>query len=1103
MKSLHKTIKNPSNLECILPGMWMPELRPGPNQVFDQALFNFGTYLLVMHWKNERHSFDQSHTNVQQLFTKFNTICMGPPQMFEFDCFFAALQNQIALFTYNKDEKLFVRKAVFNLDPLLVDPTQIYYFSNRILISCDHGGLGLYQIDEMQLKSTLSSESFKPIKILKTKGLVYAPVMQLNNKFSRLEGYYHRTYDALTLESNTTLNLKLDDMSKCQLAVPFNDSVIYFFSNPQFKCYFYNGQVNKLFDYNQIEDKFIDWVQLNPQTILFLTDKSRFFTYDIMNNFLEVRSAKKLPNQVSFNRIILFKQNVFFAINSYDSYIFSWKGGQLIPETTKLVIGRKNIVISKMKNKVIQMISAHNKAVTVTRCGPRFYYNPHSNPPPDNEIVAIYSQPISEYDTLIVVSLKNSSMIYKHDMQANGGQLMDYKMNYFIPNIPTTGFGVIAKDGRLCYIQASMSGYIIFDESRIIEQSKVQIKRMATDVVSRQMWVAITDSGQSFFFRNNKTQQGYENRLDIEITSASFSSHINQGYQSFNPNAPTPQFLLLTCTNRVIVYSIDSGLQSSATYPSGNENENKVRIAPKSSTWLDGNTFVVGLQGSIFIFRVRMEGSNIFLNVIFNALVGDGPVNLCQTKEYYGYSVLAYGTRSAHINLAPNGVISIKHISCPKINCLAPLFRWCVFAQEKVFGLMMYEGVDLFIYFSPGFQTRDMANSLDISQILTCDISQSADKPGIDILTTTRKGIYTTTGYDTHQLTNTQLYLAPDDEEIIASKLDAYQIAWISHRINPNMPEATIIRSAPLIVKDGMLGFFQEEYSKKLNVVTTRVYGNDDKSLPDTMFPHIVCAGGSTVVLFAVYKKGAIHPLTRLEKCGTNITALAFYNDKLIVGDQNTGILIYKYSDTANTFEPITAASRNMRQHITSISVYPQNGMVTAGDRFGNVIHFNADTFMRPLLFRSSNLLFENCFNVGDPIVGTQIVAMPERKFHMMWYATISGGVGVLALGVNVNNIITMLEPKVAECIYEMTGVNPLEKRNKQYPSSNVIDFDIVEMFADLSQVRQEKIVSLIKAKIESASSYAGNDGHHPKPLQITVQICIDCVSKYLSYFAL
>lgn len=1034
-RTFHRTLKLPSNVGETLSGNWMPSLYPENAQGYEQVLFNFHTYILIFHTKQNNYEITENNTYTQQLFTNIGTICYGPKD-FQFDSFFATKSNNIILFVYDERENMFIVKYSFVTDRILIDPTFIHFASDKLIISCDHGSLGLYSITPKEQ----FSYNAKLIKAIKSKGITIATIIQNDGYLARLEVTKYRIYDPSTLDLIAENNLKVDN-AQIALVVPYYQGTLFFLA-PPYNIYWYRtsqGFSSNLFDYLSVDGTFIDWCPLNTDTIVFLTNNSKLYALNNNSQLYLLPFVQNWDQSVDFARIVMIKHNVILALNtSGESFIFLYQNSVLIPFRTNFLLGLRSIVVCQTGNKILQSIYYHNKAVSISGFGLQNRIKTIENIFIDSEITNLFSQ-TSNNTTFLVISKINSSILCRYDPSNN--TVMTVNTDAFNFNSPTVGFGLLLINNQFVFIQATPDCLYGFNE----RLERVSVESMKINLIDTNLaFAAYVINNNSVILRNYSTKNQTDFIIDCDkINSVSFSR------SNENP------LVLFTSRDKIIAYRAKN-------FDPTKKIEIKVDPStkgfPVSSLFIDDSVVVIGYNnGLIQILRFAEKPLTIMSKTI-----GEGAIRLVRGG---GNSVLAICSRLYMISLSKNGLISLKPIGPQKANFITSVPRQLICANDKSIGFMICK--NLSITFHP--EKHEV-----VSNIINAELLQ--DHNNLNIVATTKLGIYKITPYDdNNKPKRVILHKANDNETVIASKLDSRLLAWITKNSQNGVYMIYFInmKSSEIV---------QREFNHEITKIGVRTGTTD--SLPD-----IVCANNSSVYLLTP-SNSALNLITKVDIKSTNVTAVSFINNTLLIGDSDLGILMYEYNNASRSFTKMSSINYEGRSFITCISSQAPKNVVAVGDRFGNIRYFNTDPNIRPI---SYNSVPENYFNVSDPVVGVFPMQsiLNDRAVNLIWYSTISGECGYLFIGLSTPQILLYIEDHVCANIMELTGINPHEFRSKTSPSYRIVDLDIVEAYAKLSEERQEKIARFINERMKHQSE--------TNEFTINRQYCLDYISKYLS----
>jgi predicted sugar kinase len=145
-------------------------------------------------------------------------------------------------------------------------------------------------------------------------------------------------------------------------------------------------------------------------------------------------------------------------------------------------------------------------------------------------------------------------------------------------------------------------------------------------------------------------------------------------------------------------------------------------------------------------------------------------------------------------------------------------------------------------------------------------------------------------------------------------------------------------------------------------------------------------------------------------------------------------------------------------------------------------------------------------FNVGAVVTG---VHYTDGVFQSIWYETITGGFGgilYMASGKDADwvadygkrvKLIRAVEFEVSTVFLELTACDHIAFRNRQFPASNVVVMDIVEVFRSLNGARREAIAKKLCDMFKEKGNEAMKAYADVTPSMIDLEI-----TKFGNYFA-
>ena len=124
---LHKTLQRSANLLQVENGYWIPN-----NDFQNQFLMNYYTFFSIYSLKKGQMPLRTIIT--QSFYGKVAAIAKGPQTNNKLDTFFAAYPTFLILYSFDESEKLFTRQQKFDLDPILINPNNLYFFEETKLL---------------------------------------------------------------------------------------------------------------------------------------------------------------------------------------------------------------------------------------------------------------------------------------------------------------------------------------------------------------------------------------------------------------------------------------------------------------------------------------------------------------------------------------------------------------------------------------------------------------------------------------------------------------------------------------------------------------------------------------------------------------------------------------------------------------------------------------------------------------------------------------------------------------------------------------------------------------------------------------------------------
>ena len=254
-----------------------------------------------------------------------------------------------------------------------------------------------------------------------------------------------------------------------------------------------------------------------------------------------------------------------------------------------------------------------------------------------------------------------------------------------------------------------------------------------------------------------------------------------------------------------------------------------------------------------------------------------------------------------------------------------------------------------------------------------------------------------------------------------------------------------------------------------------------------------IVAGAKDTLMYFKHVSGTLQLVTQMSGVGVNIKHMVYTaahcqannpHGILYIGDAVRSVKLLRYSDDSKQFQLFCEEGSCRR--ITALAPYSDSA-VCGGDSLGNIFVFEyasilltTNANLDPALFKAKKRLqVKMNFHVGDIVTGVQFTS---DLFQCMWYTTIGGGFGGFIHYYSTGSqeewtaeynrhlkLLRAVEMEVSNVFFHLTRCDHIAYRNKLYPASNVIDFDMVELYGCLSRERREKIAETLR------SSFQGN----------------------------
>lgn len=280
----------------------------------------------------------------------------------------------------------------------------------------------------------------------------------------------------------------------------------------------------------------------------------------------------------------------------------------------------------------------------------------------------------------------------------------------------------------------------------------------------------------------------------------------------------------------------------------------------------------------------------------------------------------------------------------------------------------------------------------------------------------------------------------------------------------------------------------------------------------------VFAACGDTLFCFKPYED-SLRVVARIGGVGTCIRNLVYLppisrytKGEIFAGDSSKSVKLFRFCEASKEFK--LKAEEGTTRNITALAKYDER-YVCGGDVLGNVfileypqISVNSNSVLDKENFKAKRrLTLKFNFFVGDSVTGVQYTS---NIFSCLWYSTVSGGLGGFISYYGDQNgsiqfirywqaefskscqLLKRVELEVSQIYLQLTGCDHISYRNKFFPSSNVIDLDMVEIYLMLSDEIKNKIALNIMESTKTSSIRFDS----LKPIDIEFEI-----NKFRKYF--
>ncbi|EAX91770.1 hypothetical protein TVAG_317590 [Trichomonas vaginalis G3] len=1041
---IHKTIRPSTYPINFITGNWFDAVNEG----IEYTIINYLTHLQVFEVKLENGIYRSMYPKIlQQFMSKVYAIVKGKPEN-GIDTFFALRKNDIVHYIFDRKEALFKVLHVLELKPLGINPTNLFMIDSLLITSCPHGSLSSFDINNWRIT-----------KVDKPTNFVLLSFITPGKTLCRIEGgniiaYYNPyTLELLSKKSISVTGYKLfsafqymDGAIICYVSETESEEGI----PPMFYYISENVELTEVDTLVQIQQVIHEGLPFDEKSSCFFTEKMEFYQISDELNFNVTKIPVTTREEHYFTKLLPFADKVLMAIAiSGESLLIS-------PPPTKhtlvynFEIGQMGLEVSSPLAQVPYMVSYTNtpKSNKINLIRQGIVAASKGNTTISEAVTGLYHV---NYDNrkIIAVSHANSTQFIELVNQCFTQTVVQGVKE----NSQTIGLGVILTRVSIL-IHARTDGVsMIFSDPN--KPGDASIRNLEN--VSNVSLFASTMSQFLICFQKHRLQFISVPEADarkfnihdfdaaIDVTAISFS-----GYQLVNRKE---QEQVSPYADWMAIATTDGKNHAIRVYNARNFEENQFltisMMCPVSSMApLTSTRMCVGLENGIVVLLNYKHGTKPFVT---NSLsIGQGPVRVSVIERYH---VICTNSRTWGVSVNQKDIPKFTPVAIHSLSFVAGLGQQHFLA---ITGCQM----ELFRLDKGGELTQSkMSTKSPIVKLKPLDGTSF-------FFVCTKDDIKL---YDIRGMMHN--FDECGDDEVIkdfyvwepkSSKLS--QTIYVSFIIERE--EESIIRIYSLqrptqqITKANSV--CEGHFSKHFENITILNCNDTHNS------PFIVVSEGSDLTLISCnFETNDMSCIYHLQHLGRGIDQLTTNDDIIIVGDCSSSVTFIKYVTESRSLQ-IIGRDYSTRS-ITSLKpALPHS--VCGGDRFGNVFYFELQN-----ITQKKNLNLSMNYNIGDIITGTCFTC---DNNHCIRYSTISGKLGaIIQLGSlqkdrewvsSMNEKMTVLQlvqQKTSWMFASLTNCFEYEFHNKQFPSGDVLDLDIIDIFLNMAFPKQVQV-------LESLSRY-------------------------------
>lgn len=1047
---VHRTLKPSFCVQDVVRGNWVPETR-----TCAQFLLNLGNAFEIHGLRPVEKKMQR--INRQPFLSKVYSVCKGP-EIDGFDSFYALRDHDAILFAYCEREELFVAKDRVTIPGLAVSSSFCWYDSGLLTVSAAHGGACVINTRDANRVIYLGKPSncvmtAFPVRDGEVGRLENGPTISIY-RTDTFEVVFQKTWDALVSHA---FMLNSDTLVAC-----LKGRVIF--------CSRSTGSERAVALPNGASDAVVAHATLGDRVVLLGTTGVLWILQDDMQiGFLD-QSPKSVYKIFPLDSDLL-----YIALVGGDILVENVRMRAMVQKTAMSVMGVRHLYLgSAAPGLAPHGLSYVGDALVTTREGATVITNAQKDLA--EPICGLYPFSLAERK-YVIVSHQSSSKLLEVIDRDNIREVMDPP--FALKDTVQTVFVAVLKGlTEQWLVQVCSDSLLLFHKARNpIKESALQgVGFCASN--SRQ-FVMSTQNRTVWVLEPDKVLEQFHLDVNFQITALTLSTpDPKTGKSEFiGYGASENQAQQFVHQVRIQTLARD---QASRVFVLSQKMPAKV----SSLKFLDETRICVGLEnGGVIIGRIdRIQLSQAMqsmqaareqqLEDIMCYHYGTGPCSMFHIHQGTAPTVLNLNSRPSMVTLSSNQeLVKFRPLAMNSVYCAAPVNMNQILAGcGRTLSLLTIIDNNCDV----SFHKQQVRGPIVALRVI--------EKTAFVIIATDHSIVV----YD--EIKGTMQTAEIYDNETITT-IDVNTVSSSSSPVCLGV--ATRLPDGDSILRLYTLNFTQTTVQALSPVMARVAWPISAIRVAAVSDCGNIVAGAQDTLMYFKQVSGTLQLVTQMSGVGVNIrhmvyTAAYFQSNNphgiLYIGDSVRSVKLLRYSDDSKQFQLF--CEEGSCRSITALAPYGDSA-VCGGDSLGNIFVFeyasillttNAD--LDPTLFKAKRrLTVKMNFHVGDIVTGVQFTS---DIFQCMWYITIGGGFGGLILstssgqddwGADYNRHLKLLravEMEVSNVFFHLTRCDHIAYRNKLYPASNVIDFDMVELYGRLSRERRDKIAERLRTVLQS-----------------------------------